>query len=213
MTLFPSTADSKFAPPYFTAEDHAIALWDLGSSRLIKKLTSHTAPVQSLSFSAESSLLVSGGADCTVKVWDVKSAAVEPKQEMLAAAAGVSVGALSVPSSVAAAGAVLPGGVAGATAAGLAAGTEGAPAGLVGVHAEGAKGALPMDLGNGAAAKAAAAKAATQGAASLTLAFDGDLSGSLLTTFPTKRTPILNVQFTPRNLCLVAGVFNPFDAH
>jgi hypothetical protein len=24
-------------------------------------------------------------------------------------------------------------------------------------------------------------------------------------TFPTKRTPILNVQFTPRNLCLVAG--------
>ncbi|KAF8640485.1 hypothetical protein AX17_000148 [Amanita inopinata Kibby_2008] len=27
----------------------------------------------------------------------------------------------------------------------------------------------------------------------------------LLATFPTKRTPILNVQFTPRNLCLVGG--------
>ncbi|KAJ7293509.1 TFIID and SAGA subunit [Mycena rebaudengoi] len=27
----------------------------------------------------------------------------------------------------------------------------------------------------------------------------------LLSTFPTKRTPITNVQFTPRNLCLVAG--------
>ncbi|KZW02550.1 TFIID and SAGA subunit [Exidia glandulosa HHB12029] len=27
----------------------------------------------------------------------------------------------------------------------------------------------------------------------------------LLATFPTKRTPIINVQFTPRNLCLVSG--------
>lgn len=30
-------------------------------------------------------------------------------------------------------------------------------------------------------------------------------SSDLLATFPTKRTPIVNVQFTPRNLCLVAG--------
>ncbi|KAI0698423.1 TFIID and SAGA subunit [Cerioporus squamosus] len=29
----------------------------------------------------------------------------------------------------------------------------------------------------------------------------------LLATFPTKRTPIINVQFTPRNLCLVAGPY------
>ncbi|XP_006454675.1 hypothetical protein AGABI2DRAFT_189919 [Agaricus bisporus var. bisporus H97] len=29
----------------------------------------------------------------------------------------------------------------------------------------------------------------------------------LLATFPTKRTPIINVQFTPRNLCLVGGVY------
>ncbi|KAF7796405.1 hypothetical protein EIP86_007582 [Pleurotus ostreatoroseus] len=29
----------------------------------------------------------------------------------------------------------------------------------------------------------------------------------LLSTFPTKRTPIINVQFTPRNLCLVAGPY------
>jgi len=30
-------------------------------------------------------------------------------------------------------------------------------------------------------------------------------SGDLLATFPTKRTSIVNVQFTPRNLCMVAG--------
>ncbi|KIJ45050.1 hypothetical protein M422DRAFT_29906 [Sphaerobolus stellatus SS14] len=34
----------------------------------------------------------------------------------------------------------------------------------------------------------------------------------LLATFPTKRTPIINVQFTPRNLCLVAGPFISADS-
>jgi len=29
----------------------------------------------------------------------------------------------------------------------------------------------------------------------------------LLESFPTKRTPIINVHFTPRNLCLVAGPY------
>ncbi|PVG02303.1 WD40 repeat-like protein [Serendipita vermifera] len=34
---------------------------------------------------------------------------------------------------------------------------------------------------------------------------DNFVTRDLMETFPTKRTPILNVQFTPRNLCLVAG--------
>jgi len=37
-------------------------------------MTGHTASVYSLAFSAESSLLVSGGADWTVRCWDVKGA-------------------------------------------------------------------------------------------------------------------------------------------
>jgi transcription initiation factor TFIID subunit 5 len=36
-------------------------------------MTGHTASIYSLAFSAESSLLVSGGADWTVRCWDVKS--------------------------------------------------------------------------------------------------------------------------------------------
>lgn len=32
-------------------------------------------------------------------------------------------------------------------------------------------------------------------------------TADLLATFPTKRTPITNVQFTPRNLCLAGGVY------
>lgn len=53
-------------------EDLAINLWDLGSGKRIKKMTGHTSSIYSLAFSAESSLLVSGGADWTVRSWDVK---------------------------------------------------------------------------------------------------------------------------------------------
>lgn len=55
-------------------EDLAINIWDLGSGKRIKKMTGHSASVYSLAFSAESSLLVSGSADCTVRCWDIKSA-------------------------------------------------------------------------------------------------------------------------------------------
>lgn len=34
-------------------------------------MVGHTGPIHSLSFSAESTVLVSGGADATVRVWDV----------------------------------------------------------------------------------------------------------------------------------------------
>ncbi len=40
-------------------------------------MTGHKEAIQTLSFSAESSLLVSGGLDCTVRCWDVKSAGGE----------------------------------------------------------------------------------------------------------------------------------------
>ena len=60
-------------------EDLSVNLWDLGSGRRIKKMTGHTAPVYSLAFSAESSLLVSGGADWTVRCWDVRGAGGPPE--------------------------------------------------------------------------------------------------------------------------------------
>lgn len=57
----------------YVGEDLAINLWDLGSGRRIKKMTGHLASIYSLAFSGESSLLVSGSADWTVRCWDVKS--------------------------------------------------------------------------------------------------------------------------------------------
>ena len=60
-------------------EDLSINLWDLGSGRRIKKMTGHTASVYSLAFSEESSMLVSGGADWTVRCWDVRNAGGPPE--------------------------------------------------------------------------------------------------------------------------------------
>lgn len=63
-----------------TGEDLAINLWDIGSGKRVKKMTGHTASIYSLAFSAESSLLVSGGADWTVRCWDVKSGGGPPSK-------------------------------------------------------------------------------------------------------------------------------------
>lgn len=65
------------ASPRHTAEDLTINLWDLASGRKIKSMTGHTASIHSLSFSAESTVLVSGSADATVRVWDVLAPAEE----------------------------------------------------------------------------------------------------------------------------------------
>ncbi|KAJ7786239.1 TFIID and SAGA subunit [Mycena metata] len=123
-------------------EDLAINLWDLGSGKRIKKMTGHTASIYSLAFSAESSLLVSGGADWTVRCWDVKGAG----------------------------------------------GTRRKP------RENGNASYTPMGLATGEAA------------APLNYGDEESMETTdLLATFPTKRTPITNVQFTPRNLCLVGG--------
>ncbi|KAB8532583.1 hypothetical protein FH972_025528 [Carpinus fangiana] len=50
----------------------AIILWDLASGRRVKRMRGHgKGGVWSMSWSVEGSLLVSSGADCTVRIWDV----------------------------------------------------------------------------------------------------------------------------------------------
>lgn len=57
----------------------SILIWDLGPGRLLKKMRGHgKGGVWSLSWSVESTVLVSGGADNTVRVWDVTGPAKEP---------------------------------------------------------------------------------------------------------------------------------------
>ncbi|KAL2863948.1 putative transcription initiation factor TFIID subunit [Aspergillus lucknowensis] len=65
-----------------SADDHgSILLWDLGPGRLLKRMRGHgKGGIWSLSWSVESTVLVSGGADGTVRVWDVAGPAHEPSQ-------------------------------------------------------------------------------------------------------------------------------------
>lgn len=59
----------------------AILVWDLAPGRLLKRMRGHgKGGIWSLSWSAESTVLVSGGADCTVRVWDVHGPAQDPAQ-------------------------------------------------------------------------------------------------------------------------------------
>jgi len=59
---------------YVTSGDDRgeILLWDLATGRLVKRMRGHgRGGIWSLDWSVESSVLVSGGADGTVRVWDV----------------------------------------------------------------------------------------------------------------------------------------------
>lgn len=118
-------------------------------------MTGHGASVYSLAFSAESSLLVSAGADCTVRCWDIKSA----------------------------------GGLRGKP-------RENGTMGLANSDAS------SQGYGDEDSMETYAYRYFRS--CQILIFF---CSIDLMSTFPTKRTPITNVQFTPRNLCLVAGAY------
>ena len=65
-----------------SADDQgSILLWDLAPGRLLKRMRGHgKGGIWSLSWSVESTVLVSGGADGTVRVWDAAGPAQDPSQ-------------------------------------------------------------------------------------------------------------------------------------
>ncbi|KAI1990692.1 Transcription initiation factor TFIID subunit 5 [Ophidiomyces ophidiicola] len=75
-----SMACSKDGKTLASADDHgSIFLWDLALGRLLKRMRGHgKGGIWSLSWSAESTVLVSGGADGTVRVWDVTGPSMDP---------------------------------------------------------------------------------------------------------------------------------------
>ena len=54
-------------------ETGSVCLWDVGSGRRLVALGGHQGSVHSLSFSADGTALATGGADCSVRVYDVQA--------------------------------------------------------------------------------------------------------------------------------------------
>jgi transcription initiation factor TFIID subunit 5 len=58
-----------------------ICLWDLGPGKLFKRMRGHgKGGIWSISWSVESTVLTSGGADGTVRMWDINGPAADPSQ-------------------------------------------------------------------------------------------------------------------------------------
>ncbi|KAF2657788.1 WD40 repeat-like protein [Lophiostoma macrostomum CBS 122681] len=81
-----------------SADDHGhIILWNIVDGRKIKRMRGHgKGGIWSLSWSAESTVLVSGGADKTVRVWDAVQVTTESASKGADGAAGKADGTLTV---------------------------------------------------------------------------------------------------------------------
>jgi WD40 repeat protein/uncharacterized protein YegL len=51
--------------------DFTIKLWDIKSSNIIRTLTGHKGPVNSIIFSQDGSTIASGSADCSIRFWNL----------------------------------------------------------------------------------------------------------------------------------------------
>lgn len=76
----------RFGPGYWVLAGAAAApgswrsrvlVWDVASGELLRELTGHSDGVRSLAFSADGSLLASGGDDRTLQVWDLRTGRYE----------------------------------------------------------------------------------------------------------------------------------------
>lgn len=169
-----------------------IFFWDITKGNRIKRCRGHgKGGIPSLSFSAESNVLVSGGLDGTVRLWDVELPADGNKAATLGA-----------PTTAAAQQPQQDGAAAGDTV-------------MVGGNPEGRS----ITVGGGQAAQPSAAAGAgtgTGGGSSGAAGGTGKKKGKevmvtpdQISAFQTKKTPVLKAQFTRMNLVVAGGCFDP----
>lgn len=168
-------------------DNGVVDLWDIASGRRLKSMKGHgRSAVYSLSFSQENGVLVSGAADATVRVWDVKKMNNQP---LAVAGAPTTTAAPGVSgSTTAAVNGIAPAinGVGGTD------GNASSPAVPAANAADGASGTLNTN--------AAPAGASAERTKELSQTTDHMLG------LRTKQTPVYKVHFTKRNLCLAVAV-------
>lgn len=138
-----------------------IFLWDIAKATRIKRCRGHgRGGIWSLSFSVESNVLVSGGQDNTVRVWDVDMPAEGSRPVAQQDGDGTII--------------------------------------AVGGQNDGKQTGQPAQPASGAAGGAGKRKGK-----------DVMITPDQISAFPTKKTPVLKVQFTRMNLVLAGGCYHP----
>ncbi|KAI9823920.1 MAG: Transcription initiation factor TFIID subunit 5 [Thelocarpon impressellum] len=163
----------------------SIILWDLASGRRKKRMRGHSkGGIWSLSWCVESTVLVSGGADGTVRVWDAVGSidTVANPQGKVVAEGG--------------AGQKIDGG-----------GASGA-AGALGTAA-GGTGPSTAAGGSGAAAAGGAGASSGGGGGAKKKSKEVVVTADQISAFPTKKSPVYRVKVTRQNLVLAGGAFLP----
>ncbi|OTB02584.1 hypothetical protein M426DRAFT_322510 [Hypoxylon sp. CI-4A] len=138
-----------------------IILWDINKGTRIKRCRGHgRGGIWSLSFSVESTVLVSGGQDNSVRVWDVEMPAEGTRHTNQQDGDGT--------------------------------------INAAGTQADGKQAGQTTQSGGGAASGSGKRKGK-----------EVMVTPDQISAFPTKKTPVLKVQFTRMNLVLAAGCYNP----
>ncbi|TXT07500.1 hypothetical protein VHUM_03220 [Vanrija humicola] len=163
------------------SSDNSCRLWDVQRGACIRLFLGHTDAVTTLAMSPDGRTLASAGLDCSIYLWDLGSA--RPIKKMTGHTAPIESLSFSAESSVLVSG--------------------GLDSTVRCWDVKSAGGPRQQDMTSGAAPGAL-----PMGPGELSWEDMGQTS-DLLSTFHTKRTPILKTHYTPRNLCMVAGSFVP----
>ena len=188
-------------------DNGVIELWDIASGRRLKSMHGHgRCAVYSLAFSQEDSVLVSGAADATVRVWDVKKMNNRPIASVGMPSGGTANGSAAI--GPAAVSATVANGVA-ASPAGLSVnGVDASSAGGVGTLANVAGSNTTTNNNNnpsGSNAKGTLNTNAAPAGASAERSKELAQTSDHLVCLGTKNTPVYKVHFTRRNLCLAVS--------
>lgn len=163
-----------------------IFLWDIAKGTRIKRCRGHgRGGIWSLGFSVESNIIVSGGQDNTVRVWDVELPAAEGNRTAAAAQHDGSDGTI-----VAASG----GGSHGQA--------DGKQSGGGSNNAQSASGSSGGGGGGASGGSGSGASGKKKGKEVM-------ITPDQISAFATKKTPVLKVMLTRMNLVVAGGCYNP----